>query len=175
VLGDQATWGYSVLPENTRSTLLGELVDNGGSAGIDAAMHWALQDPSIIVRQHVFECLNFRAAGRRAEELLRDSSEELARPIHDARGLPIRSGGFEWRRVRSFGVFAARTPTLSERVGGMGLGEQGRRPRRSGTARHERGGQRGEEISVWARGGESQADAACHFDDAGGDFDELEA
>jgi hypothetical protein len=99
----------------------------------------------------------------------------LARPIHDGRGLPIRSGGFEWRRVRSFGVFAARTPTLSERVGGMGLGEQGRRPRRSGTARHERGGQRGEEISVWARGGESQADAACHFDDAGGDFDGLEA
>jgi hypothetical protein len=99
----------------------------------------------------------------------------LARPIHDARGLPIRSGGFEWRRVRLFGVFAARTPTLSERVGGMGLGEQGRRPRRSGTARHERGGQRGEEISVWARGGESQADAACHFDHAGGDFDELEA
>jgi hypothetical protein len=57
----------------------------------------------------------------------------------------------------------------------MGLGEEGRRPRRSGTARHERGGQRVEDISVWACGGEGQADAACQFDDAGGDFDELEA
>jgi hypothetical protein len=31
-----------------------------------------------VVRQHVFESLNFRAAGRRAEELLRNSSEDLA-------------------------------------------------------------------------------------------------
>ena len=81
VLGDRLTCDYAALPENTRSTLLGELVDNGGSAGIDVAMHWALQDPSIVVRQHVFESLNFRAAGRHAEKLLRDSSEELVESV----------------------------------------------------------------------------------------------
>jgi hypothetical protein len=77
VLGDRLTCDYAALSEQTRSTLLAELVDNGGSAGIDVAVHWALQDPSIVVRQHVFESLNFRAAGRHAEKLLRNSSEEL--------------------------------------------------------------------------------------------------
>jgi hypothetical protein len=81
VLGDRLTSDYAALSENTRSTLLGELVDNGGSAGIDVAMHWALQDPSIAVRQHVFESLNFRAAGRHAEKLLRDSSDELVESV----------------------------------------------------------------------------------------------
>jgi hypothetical protein len=77
VLGDRLTYDYAALSEQTRSTLLGELVDNGGSAGIDVAIHWALQDPSIVVRQHVFESLNFRAAGRHAKQLLRNSSKEL--------------------------------------------------------------------------------------------------
>jgi len=44
-------------------------------------MHWAFQDPSIVVRQHVFESLNFRAAGRRDEELLRNSSAELVEAV----------------------------------------------------------------------------------------------
>ena len=48
-------------------------------------------------------------------------------------------------------------------------------PRCSGPARHEGGGQRGEEIGVRAGCGEGQADAAGHFDDAGGDLEQLEA
>jgi hypothetical protein len=57
VLGDRLTSGYAALPENTRSALLGELVDNGGSAGIDVAMHWALKDPSIVVPPPRFRIL----------------------------------------------------------------------------------------------------------------------
>jgi hypothetical protein len=44
----------------------------------------------------------------------------------------MRSGGLEWRRLWSLGVFTARTLALCERVSGVGLGEQGRRPRRLG-------------------------------------------
>ena len=77
VLGDLLTSDYAGLPEQTRSTLLAELVHNGDSAGIDAAMRMALQDPSVVVRHHVFESLNFRGAGRHAEQLLRDSPAEL--------------------------------------------------------------------------------------------------
>src|SRR5271169_3796745 len=51
----------------------------------------------------------------------------------------------------------------------------GRWPRRSRTARHEGGGERGEEIGVGTGGGVGEANAACRFDDAGGDLEELEA
>ncbi|MBL4644832.1 MAG: hypothetical protein JKY99_00040 [Rhizobiales bacterium] len=77
VLGERLASDYAALPEGIRSTLLGELIDNGGSAGIDTAINTVLQDASIVVRHHVFESLNFRAAGRQAEELLRQSTDEL--------------------------------------------------------------------------------------------------
>ena len=58
---------------------------------------------------------------------------------------------------------------------GWDLSTKGRRPRRSGPARHEPGGQRSEETGVRAGGGEGQADTAGRFDNASGDFDELES
>ncbi len=77
VLGDRIDTEYTELPEEIRSSLLGELIDNGGSAGIDIAMKFALADDSVAVRQHVVESLIFRAAVRQAEELLRSSSAEV--------------------------------------------------------------------------------------------------
>lgn len=77
VLGDRIDTEYAGLPEEIRSSLLGELIDNGGSAGIDIAMKFALADDSVAVRQHVVESLIFRAAVRQAEELLRSSSAEV--------------------------------------------------------------------------------------------------
>jgi len=78
-------------------------------------------------------------------------------------------------RGSSSGFSTASRSALLQRVGGIGAGERGFTPRRSRSARHERGGQRGEEIGLGTSGREGQADAAGRFDDAGGDLDELEA
>jgi hypothetical protein len=77
VLGDRIDAEYAGLPVQSRSSLLGELIDNAGSAGIDVATKFVLADDSVEVRQHVFESLIFRAAVRQAEELLRSSSAEV--------------------------------------------------------------------------------------------------
>ena len=45
-------------------------------------------------------------------------------------------------------------------------------PRRSGSERRKGAGQATEEIGLGAAGGESETDAACGFDDAGGDVDQ---
>ena len=45
-------------------------------------------------------------------------------------------------------------------------------PRRSGSERGEGSGQAAEEVGLRAAGGESETDAACGFDDAGGDLDQ---
>jgi hypothetical protein len=81
VLGERIDVDYARLREQIRSSLLGELVDRAHSAGIDVAMKFALTDDSIVVRQQVFESLNFRGAGRLAEELLRSSSPEVIAAI----------------------------------------------------------------------------------------------
>ena len=61
------------------------------------------------------------------------------------------------------------------RVGGNGRAKGAFAPRRSRSARHERGGQAGEELGLGTGGGEGQADAARHFDHASGDLEQLEA
>ena len=45
-------------------------------------------------------------------------------------------------------------------------------PRRSGSERGEGSGQAAEEVGLRAAGGQSETDAACGFDDAGGDLDQ---
>jgi hypothetical protein len=81
ILGQKLWTEYKTLPEDTRSNLLGELVDGGGTEATKIALRLALEDDSVKVRREVFESLSFRGAGRQAEDLLRNSTEEVWRAV----------------------------------------------------------------------------------------------
>src|ERR1700692_5153750 len=84
-------------------------------------------------------------------------------------------GRVEGKRDLSSGCFHRIETGTVERVGGNGGAKGAFAPRRSRSARHERGGQASEELGLGTGGSEGQTDAARHFDDAGGDLEELQA
>ena len=99
----------------------------------------------------------------------------LTRSIRDA----VWSSGSVWagwnERGLSSGCFHRIKTGTVERVGGNGRAKGALAPRRSRSARHQRGGQTGEELGLGTGGGEGQTDAARHFDHASGDLEQLEA
>ncbi len=62
-----------------------------------------------------------------------------------------------------------------ERVGGNGGARGAFAPVVQRSARHKGGGETSDELGLGTGGGEGQTDAAGHFDDVGGDFEQLEA